>query len=151
MCHICPCGRRPLTTGGFQVKGAWAPSMAPSVIHSTNYMSNSHEASLAFTKSINADNIRNNNHRQQTIRQKRKVIYHNISNEKHLEDTIYSVPYDSCIVFKRQKPLLHLNNKVLYILYLLNTKCENTQALFSIKQELNIMLNKALRYIFSFS
>lgn len=76
-----------------------------------------------------------------------------------IHDTTYAIPYNSSInIFKRQKQLLHLDNKLLIIFAETKNKsekCIKIKHFFSteqitLKQELNMTLNKALWYRFSF-
>ena len=85
---------------------------------------------------INVHNICNSNHKEQ-------------KNERYLQH------YFKLRTLTRDKnQFLHLYNKVLHILYLLKHKMKKRvkiEHFFSTEPELNMMLNKAIRYIFSFS
>lgn len=129
-----------------------------SILVPTDHMSNSHEASLAFTKIITVNNIcNNNNHRKQNIRFKTESYLQQCFKVKAL--TRYNFYYSIWQLYKCFQKTKAVITLIQYFIYCI---CWNTQikifkdqALSSTKQftfcKKNIMQNKALWYIFSIS
>lgn len=120
-----------------KVRGPWVPVHSdpisnPYLINPPNYMCNSHEASLVFTKSRS---VNNKKHRKQNIRIKLSHTDNDIFFKKAL------TRYNLCFIwqldwsFQKTKQLLHLYNTVLDMhIYAETQNVKNLKALLSTKQ-----------------